>query len=427
MHVKLPYGSETRLVDIPDGWVGNRVLRSPRVEPIADLDSAVDAALQNPICSPPLAEVVPAKADVCLAIDGTCPAQTLLPLVKTLLRWLKSYRSIPADRVKILLIPPPLDRFGPTDDPSAALRATGVEGVVAVGDDDGASPYPLAGTMKSGLPLHLHPVWMGSPNRIAIGFVRPIPLWGYGGGRAVVLPGLADAQTRLRSLSDPDRLASPFATPGNLRDNPFHLLSIEAMQAAPPVFALHVLLNRDGETAAIFAGDPVQGHLAAVNDHRTRFEPALAEPMDIVLTGAGGHPHDATLASSIRSLVSAARLLKPEGTLVALSRCAEGIGPADFEALLRQIDGGPAGFFQRVAQGRYTSPYLPLVHQLCRLLSEHEVLFHTQGIEEDDLWSFGLTPVPDPMEAITLAMETHGQECKIAVVPDGWPTQGRVG
>jgi len=426
MHVKFPYGQTTRLVDIPDGWVGNRVLRAARAEPFDDLDAGLEASLQAPIVSAPLSELIPPKTDLCLAVDGMPSQGAASEFTAVVLRALQAHARIPSDRVEVLMTRP-LEGFRnevpwPCYKDLESLGARRVE-VAGAGE---SGPYPSAGTLRNGIPLHLHPGWVNARFRVSLSVVEPMLLWGYSGGRTVVLPGLADSQTRQICLGDAIRLADPAAVPGVLRDNPYHHMSLEAFQAAPPNFTIHLLLNREERPVAFLSGDPIQSHLAAVDLHRERFEPPLSERMDIVLSGAGGSPHDDTIASTIRSLVSAAQILKSDGTIVLYAKCAEGIGPAAFEDLLRQAEGGPAGFLQHVAPDNASHPYLPLACMLHQVLSEHEVMIHADGVSEEDLWAFGFTPVPDPMEAISLAMETHGQECKIAVIPDGWQTLGRL-
>jgi nickel-dependent lactate racemase len=239
-----------------------------------------------------------------------------------------------------------------------------------------------------------------------------------------VLPGLAGVECKRDFLGDGQRLAHAAALPGVLRDNPFHLLALEALQKAPPQFAVHFTANRDDAPAALFAGECIQSHLAAVNDYRTRMEVVLPQLMDVVVTGCGGWPQDSTLADAVRSMVSASRILRPEGTLIVVAACDRGIGPPAFEKVLRLAQ-SPRDYFQLAAREDFSNPYVWLTHQYYKVLAHHEVIFCTPGIEADDLWKFGLTPAPELADAIHVAMENYGQDCRIAAIPEGWRTTVR--
>ncbi len=429
MHVRFPFGTDVLRVDIPDGWVGNRVLRPRNVAPLEALESELGHALAQPMMAPPLEELIAqAKGAICLCLDGAGEPQAAASLLTALLRWM-DLRQIARDSLSCLLAAPlPLtgeDIAGWARNlPADLWNGMRVEVHRPESAECAAQPPPGSGPAGAGS-LRLNRVWSAAALRILVSVVKPDPLWGYTGGRAAVAPGLADEVGRKAMALDPERLSQPACRPGVLQNNPFHLLSMQAMRLAPPQFAIHLTANASGQVAGVFAGDAVQTHLAAVHDHRERLEPALAEPMDIVVTSGGGAPGDSTLLALIPSILSASRLLKPDGTLVVFSACAGGAGPEPFRAVLRSLE-SPQAYLEKAGRVGISSLEGALLHPLFHLLRAHEVLAHIPGVDEDDLWRMGFTPVPKAEEAISLAMESHGQQCKIAAVPDGKITLGRI-
>ncbi len=426
MHVKIGYGTNSILVDIPDGWVGNRVLRIPRVEPVTDLSGWFEAGLTE---CPPAVDLDKALAttgsQACIAVDPSSGLPALLPVLQGFLHWIETRHAFTPDRIQILLAGLQGDWAYPAGfEDLFAQQLPGIR-TRQCGPDTPASEFVHLGELDTDLPLSIHRAWTESDARVLISPVSPSPLWGYSGGAPALVSGLAGPDTRTAFLNHPERLNHPAARPGEVDSNPYQALALKALGKASPHLAIHLTLNRENQVAGIFCGDCAQSHAEAIADHHTRLEPSLNEPVDILLTGGGGDPYDRTLAGTIRSMMSATRLLKPDGTLVILGACEDGLGPEPFVEALRETLQSD-DWLEKVGRGELKSDSLWLAHQFHQVLSGREVLFFSEHLPEDDLWEIGLTPAPSAMDAISLAMESHGQECRIAVIPEGWPTLVRL-
>jgi nickel-dependent lactate racemase len=83
----LAFGKTGLTVALPEGY-RYRVLEARSAQPLADPGSAIEAALDNPIASPPLAQLARGKSSVAISIcDITRPApnrQVLPPLLARL-------------------------------------------------------------------------------------------------------------------------------------------------------------------------------------------------------------------------------------------------------------------------------------------------------------------------------------------------------
>src|ERR1700733_4498769 len=87
MRMNLAFGKTGLTVALPDGY-RYRVLEARTAKPLADPDAAIEAALDNPVASPPLPELARGKSPAAISVcDITRPApnrQVLPPLLARL-------------------------------------------------------------------------------------------------------------------------------------------------------------------------------------------------------------------------------------------------------------------------------------------------------------------------------------------------------
>jgi nickel-dependent lactate racemase len=97
MEVALPYGTQTRLVTVPDAAV---VVRSPPLPALEDAHRVFDAAIAHPIGTPALVDLAGSQDQIAIIIsDGTRPTPN-----HRLLPWLlKALAHIPRDQIMLLV------------------------------------------------------------------------------------------------------------------------------------------------------------------------------------------------------------------------------------------------------------------------------------------------------------------------------------
>jgi nickel-dependent lactate racemase len=177
---------------------------------------------------------------------------------------------------------------------------------------------------------------------------------GYGGGRKLIMPGIASLET-IRANHSLTWLSAeegggrnPMAASGVLDGNPVHEDMLEGARmalAATPSFTVAAVLTPEEEFAHFSAGEIGEAHRAAcafVDRHNLVH---IDRPADIVFASAGGHPKDINFIQSHKGLDNAVRALKPGGILVYAMACAEGLGdpvmedfvPLDAEAIKKRL------------------------------------------------------------------------------------------
>jgi len=142
------------------------------------------------------------------------------------------------------------------------------------------------------------------------------------------------------------------------------------------------------------------------------------EPVDIVVTSSAGYPLDTTYYQTVKGMVGVLDILKENGTIIIASGCADGVGSADFERLLRGTTNLEV-FIREIQQpGVFTIDQWE-VEELIKALKKADIYLFTDGLSASDITSFLVTPTVSVESGIADALARHGPEATIAVVPKG--------
>ena len=221
--VEMMFGKGTLSVEI-DADV--TVIEKPPMPLIAMPPGAIQNAIDNPVsdegCSvPPLSEYAKGKKTACILIcDITRPVPNGLNLpilVKTLME-----AGVPASGITVL-IATGLHRPNEGAELTELIGDAWVEATVAcvnhfARDDDA---HVHVGTTSRGTVVKIDKRFVEAEIRIATGLVEPHFMAGYSGGRKVIAPGIAHAET-ITTFHSARFMEDPKAIEGNLDGNPLH-------------------------------------------------------------------------------------------------------------------------------------------------------------------------------------------------------------
>ena len=162
---------------------------------------------------------------------------------------------------------------------------------------------------------------------------------GFGGGRKLLVPGLAGYETILQNhklfLDFEKRELRDGCQSGNLDDNPLALDLEEINTLLPERLEIHGILNSRKEVCEIRVGTGY-GDFKAVCDRYDRFFRSGENKLyDLVVASAGGYPKDINFIQSHKSIHNAASFVKDNGTLVIFAECRDGLGNQAFLDLFR--------------------------------------------------------------------------------------------
>ncbi len=413
MKVEFPYGSGTLGVELPD----TTTLLAPAHVPAApSATAAIADALAAPVGAPPLAALVRAGMRVAIAVcDGTRPQ----PRAAVCLAILEAIGPVIPDKDVTVLIATGTHRANSDRELQEMFGAELCARLSIINHDarDDASLVDL-GTMGEGVPVALNRAWVEADFKITTGFVEPHFFAGYSGGPKLVAPGLAGMRTIL-ALHDARRIGSPSANWGVIEHNAVHD-DVRAIAAQTGVdFSCDVVLNRDHEVVAAFAGELFQMHAAARARAEADCRVVAPERFDIVVTSNSGYPLDQNLYQAVKGMSAAARLVRDGGLIVVLAECRDGM-PAhgEFTALLREHD-SPASLLEKIHASHHTRPDQWQAQILARLCERTRIALHCDGLSAAERSLAFLEPVEDVGVLVATEMDRRGPTATCAALVRG--------
>jgi len=415
MIATLRYGRNGLRVELPDECVSH-VLRQRPLPTLDDPAAATRAALAGPIGAAPLAEVARGRGDACIVVsDLTRPvpnAVILPPVLETL-----EDAGLPPERVTIL-VATGLHRPNTEAELREILGDEVMPGGCAIVNHDARdeSEQVDLGRTARGTPALVDRRYVEADLKILTGLVEPHLMAGYSGGRKAICPGIAGCDT-IMVFHGPALLEPPAARTGNLVANPVHEEALAVADLAGGAdLIVNVTIDEHRAITGVFAGEMRAAHVAAMERCEAQTKVVLDEPADIVVTSGGGYPLDLTLYQSTKGIVAAGPICRDGGTIVIAQQNAEGLGSDDFAALItcgdvhdcirEALAGAP------ICIDTWQLHVVEKVLRRCRVIS-------ISDLPERDARRVPFARADTVEEAVAQALEDHGRQARIAVMPEG--------
>jgi lactate racemase len=410
--ITLPYGHETRTIEIPEknlAWVAG----PKSVPPLADLKSAVQSAIRNPIGSPTLPELVAkhGKRTLILADDSTrsTPQSLILPILLDEL----NAASVADSDITIVIALGTHRRMSDAEMKDRVGEA--VYNRVKVGNlSQKPEDFEDLGVTPLGIPIHVSRQYLAAEISIAVGNIIPHMYAGWAGGAKMVQPGVTSALTTGRT----HLIAGPrvYEILGQV-DNPVRKEMEEIAVRSGLRFIVNVVLDAAGQVAAVVAGDVVKAHRAGIDIARPIYTLELEERTDIVV--ASSHPADRDLWQGFKPVNNCGMLVRDGGTLILVIPAPEGIAPdhtqlVDFgttpgEVVMAMVERG------EVADEVAAATYLAYDQTRRRV----HVSLVTDGISCQEAAKIGASATTVFADALRSAFERHGDAARVGVVTAG--------
>jgi lactate racemase len=412
MQVRLAYGRTGLEIQVPEG---RATIIRPRHRPaLPDERAAVIQALEHPIGSPRLRQLVRPDTRVCVTFSDltrATPNERLIP-------WLLGFLAyLPPERVVLV------NQTG-THRPNtqAELEQLLTRDVVRryrVLNHDAEDPEGLTtlGQLKDGTPVLLNRHVAEADLRIVTGFIEPHFFAGFSGGPKGLVPGCAGLATIMHNHG-PRHIQDPNATFGVTEGNPLWEQLRDLALSAGPSFLLNVALNDRREITGVFAGDLIEAHRRGTEFVRSSAMQPVSRLYEVVLTTNSGYPLDLNLYQGVKGLSAAARIVQPGGTIILAAECSEGVpAGSPFEALLAGASSPQALLEQLTRPGCHRAEQWQ-AQILAQILAKARVLVHSR-LPESVLRSCHLEPCVDLQTAVHTELGRRGPEARVAVLPEG--------
>jgi nickel-dependent lactate racemase len=405
----LPCGRGELPVEVPAANLAGVVTpRRPAVVPrsVDDELATVRAALAQPIGAPSLRQLAVAAGSAAIVVSDVtrpCPTYRFLPLI------LAELVSIPDERITILFALGSHREH--TDEERRRLVGDEVVAHYLCLDLDEEDCVSL-GTTSRGTPLEVFRPYVEADLKICTGNLEYHYFAGYSGGAKAVMPGIC---RRSAIQSNHSMMLETAARAGILRGNPVREDIDEAGGLVGVDFIVNVLLDEKKRIVGAVAGHYLEAHAEGVRRYDELFDMRIGEAVDIVVASPGGHPKDINLYQAQKTLDNVAGAVRSGGTIVLVAQCAEGFGEDTFAEWMANME-NPRVLIDRIRQEFVLGGHKAAA--IANLLLEADVWLVSE-FPPDVVREMGMRPFADAQEALTAALEKHGDGARVLVVPYG--------
>lgn len=302
---------------------------------VSDVEAAVREALNNPIGTPPLKEVVQ-SGDKVIIIASDITRQWVRHdlFLPTLLNEL-NMAGIP-DKDISLIVALGAHRHHTREE---NIMNFGEEIVSRISILQSHAPeteeFVPIGRTSRGKEVCMNKHVVQADKVILTGGIVHHLMAGFGGGRKAIIPGIASYRTIQENHSlclhqEIGKGVSPECIAGKLENNPMHADMLEMAELLKPAFLLNAVFTPEGQFARFVAGHWYEAWLAGCQAVNEIFGVPISSKTDLVIASAGGFPKDINLYQGSKTIGNSFMAVKPTGVVILLLECRDIMEPPDF-------------------------------------------------------------------------------------------------
>jgi lactate racemase len=405
--IQLAFGSGISELNIPEKNISSTILPS-ELKIKEEGVSLIRKALQNPIKSRKLSEIVNPNSKIAIIVSditrSTPTAKILPPLLEEL-----SLGGAKSENITIVFALG-LHRLQTEEECRQIVGNEIFEKIRCIQHDRSRCRY--LGETSFGTPVEVFEEVADSDVIISTGTVEFHYYAGYGGGGKSILPGVSSEKSILSFHSFYSKLFEGDPLSGRA-DSPARKNIEEAAKIAGLNFILNVVINNKKEIVAAVAGDFIEAHRKGAEYVDSMYKIPV-EPADAVVVSCGGFPKDINLYQATKSLENATSAVKRGGSIVLVAECAEGIGNKVYECWNRECS-APEDAVERFKN--------------CFEFGGHKAAIVGRTAKEFKLYLVSKLPETEsknaffiPAKSIDEALEkvlSENPDAKIHIMPDG--------
>ena len=415
MQVHLEYHRDGLTAELPDKNVVKCLGYKP-AEPLSDPAAKVRSVLENPTGTPSLAELAKDKKDACIVIcDITRPVPNELVLTP-MLEMLEA-AGIARENI-LILVATGMHRPNDREELIEMVGQMIVENYrIENHHGQNLTEHTYLGDSPRGVPVWIDTRYVQADLKITIGLIEPHFMAGFSGGRKLICPGIAGLET-IGEWHSPRFLEHPKSAPGSMDGNPVHEENTWIGRQAGCDFIVNTVLNDKRQVLNIVAGDMIEALEEGVAFVRGVVTDTVDEPVDIVVTSGAGYPLDTTYYQAVKGIVAAMDIVKPGGTIIIAAGVREGVGGPEFCRIFEEND-SLEEFMRRVKEESYFVMDQWQLIELAKAARKAKVVFVTDALSAETLQGLFVESAESVESAVAAALEHHGPEATIAVIPKG--------
>jgi len=409
----IPCGKRTISLEIPDN-VSVQWVESHPMKPVPNVEKAIEEAIQHPIGSPQLRNLVKPGQKVALIVTDITrklPEEIILPLLIkelsaggikksdiTAIVATGTHRPNTAEELK--------EKFGEV-----------VNEVTFINHDAWNSKELLnLGKTTGGIPLVFNRTVAEADIRISTGVIETHLFAGYSGGVKSIAVGVAGeetiAATHNYQMLQQTRL-------GLIEGNEFRRFLTEATHALGLHFIVNVVQTGKKEVVKVVAGDPIEAFHEGVKVARQLFEVDIREPGEIVVSGVS-HPKSLDLYQATRAANVVAFGPKPVvtkgGVILIPAPCEDGCGHPGYCDIMKKAQDVDEIIAISREEGFAPGEQKALI--LARILKQARIVMTDCLLPDETLKELYLESVPTLQEALDRELKKN-PKARVVIIPDG--------
>jgi nickel-dependent lactate racemase len=417
--IRIDYGEKGIEVSLNPNWNVD-IIQPSSQEVLEDPIGSITTFIRNPIGTNSLQDIVANKKEINQACIVTSDATRPVPshfILEALVDELERYQI--KDNKIIVLIATGLHRPSNEDEIKRILgkKLFGrIKTMDHIATDMNSLDY--LGKTTDGTPMYLNKLYLESDLKILTGYVEPHFFFGFSGGRKSIVPGIAGEKT-IQANHSAEMIDSKYSRFGFYDENLLHQNSIEIGKKVYPDFTINVCINEQHLITKVSAGDLESTHQELVNYQLEKVFQPINTLYDIVVCGNGGYPLDLNLYQAVKSMAIGELSVKQGGTIISVNECRDGIGIGQdkFKELLFSKS-SPEELYSKIITKKIIVPDQWEIQVLARILQKAEVYLISE-LDKRGIGNIGLKYASTIEEAIEYALNKHGSDAKILILPNG--------
>jgi lactate racemase len=414
--MRIPFSySDVPPIEIPDANFAG-VLTPREVEAPRPLHELVEEALDHPIASEPLEQLVSPSTRVLILTDDITrqtPAAQILPVI---LRRMCS-ADVGQNRVKILIAAGTHAHMTQAETRKKLGAEIARNTSVTLHHWKEQERLREIGAMPDGTPIRVNRMLGEADLVIGIGQIVPHRVMGFTGGSSIVQPGVSGPEitghTHWLSALYPGT-----AIMGRV-NNPVRKEVEEIARMAGLRFIVNVVMDGKGRVIHVVAGHPVDAHHRGAELSREIYAAPQAEVADVVV--AESYPADYDLWQAAKGVYGAELAVRQGGAVILVTPCRHGVSNEHPE--VEQIGYRHVSEVQKMVDKKKITDLVAAAHlaHVGRVIRDvARGIMVSDHIPPEVQKRVGFKPAPTPDEALKMAFAIAGKrQARVVVLRHG--------
>ena len=419
VNFKLGYGDSFKELSFPrENLLG--VLTSKDIEKNQSEKEIIIEALENPIDSPLLSEIV-------------SPGEKIVIVINDITRlWVRHHAFMPyileeltkagVKDEDVLIISATGAHREQTEDEWRELVGEAVFNRIKIMDHRSTSSDEMVNLGKTdyGTPIEVNKEVLEADRVIITSGIVYHFLAGYGGGKKAVMPGVCSYDSIMANhklaLNPKGKGLNPEVKAGKLDNNPISEDMLQVVSKVGVDFALNVVIDEEKhEIAYATAGEMEKSHRKGAEFVDKYFGIKIEEQADLVIASCGGYPKDIELYQTYKTVHNIVPALKPGGVGILLTECREGVGNEKFYTIFTEHEDNEAR--ENFLREKYNIAGFMGFSQA--IWAEEYTFIIISSLPDEKIKNMNMIPAKDLDQALELAKEFLPDDYKAYVMPTG--------